>query len=337
MIRGFLMCIAIVFLLLMSPVAYGASVYFDTQTAAVGVGESLSVAVRLDTTLEECVNALDGIIEFDEGLQVVDTSVGSSIFSFWVEPPLYDNEKRTVTFAGGIPNGYCGRVAGDPTLTNNVVEIIFRATGSAIGDRKVYFSEQTTAYLNDGFGTAVPVTSNELTIDVRDEYTAGDDVWLNRVLEDDIPPKDFSITLAQNDTTFKGDYFIVFNTNDKQTGIDHYQVMEEPLNDLSVFGWGAATAPWVDAVSPYRLTDQSLNSIIRVKAIDKAGNEYIATLVPEEDLRSIDMNSAVLFGLLLLALTLLVIVIIILISSFLYRSRRTSPAVIENDIHENIQ
>ena len=29
-----------------------------------------------------------------------------------------NKENRTVTFAGGIPNGYCGRVNGDPKLTN---------------------------------------------------------------------------------------------------------------------------------------------------------------------------------------------------------------------------
>jgi hypothetical protein len=46
----------------------------------------------------------------------------------------------------------------------------------------------------------------------------------------------------------------------------------------------------VETGSPYVLIDQSLNSTIRVRAIDKAGNVRIATLVPDPALRSISQN-----------------------------------------------
>ena len=66
--------------------------------------------------------------------------------------------------------------------------------------------------------------------------------------------------------------------------------MEEPLEDFYTFQWGRADAPWVEAESPYVLKDQSLNSTIRVKAIDKAGNETIAVLVPDPALRSLSSD-----------------------------------------------
>jgi hypothetical protein len=60
---------------------------------------------------------------------------------------------------------------------------------------------------------------------------------------------------------FGGLYYIVFSTVDKQSGVDHYEVFEN----------GA----WEKVVSPYKLPDQSLKSEIKVKAIDKAGNERV--------------------------------------------------------------
>ncbi len=39
------------------------------------------------------------------------------------------------------------------------------------------------------------------------------------------------------------------------------------------------------------LEDQSLNSIIRVKAVDKAGNEQVSNLIPEESMRTISRTT----------------------------------------------
>lgn len=278
-----------------APTAEAATLYMDPSTASVGKGGSISVAVRIDTVQGECINAVDGVIAFDPGLQVSDISTGQSIFSLWIEQPTFNNDTRTITFAGGVPNGYCGRVDGDPQLTNTIAEIIFRAPSFTIGatassaSSNIYFTEESGVYLNDGLGTRVAPSFSGATISLREEFTSGaDDAWRNEVSEDTIPPSEFSITLTKDPSAFQGDYFIVFNTTDKQTGIDHYEVIEESLSDFNPFGWGAATAPWVRAVSPYVLKDQTLGSTIRVKAVDKAGNEYVATLVPDESLRALD-------------------------------------------------
>lgn len=291
-----------------------ASIYLDPSQKSIGKGESILLTVRLDTTIEECVNAIDGVIELDNGLQVVDVSTGNSIFNLWVEPPTIAADKRSVSFAGGIPNGYCGRVEGDPQLTNSLMEIAVQAPSFTIGDtgvvpeRVVRFSETTNAYLNDGFGTVAALAKGNSVITVGSNFVSDSNEWLDRVAADDIAPKQFSITLTSDESVYKGKYFIVFNTTDKQTGIDHYEVIEEPLHDFNFFGWGAADAPWTRASSPYVLSDQSLNSVIRVKAVDKAGNEYVASMVPDESIRGFSPAKAAtyffagLFSLILLTL-----------------------------------
>jgi hypothetical protein len=81
--------------------------------------------------------------------------------------------------------------------------------------------------------------------------------------------------------------------------------MEEPLSRLTSFTWGGANTPWIEDRSPYVLKDQKLNSIIRVKAIDKAGNEYIATYIPDEALRTTPLTVIVLLVLLGVSVLLL--------------------------------
>ncbi len=261
------------------------------------------VSVRLDPGQDECVNAVDGVITYTENIVPVDISRGNSIFSLWVEEPVINKENRTITFAGGIPNGYCGRIAGDPRLTNNVVDLLFQSPGLQIGSSEsgntvsVDFAPETNVYLNDGFGTIAPLQAfgTEVTL-TREAGSAIDNPWQETVNADTFPPEQFSITLERTPNAFSNKYFITFNTTDKQSGIDHYEVMEEPLEARNLFAWGAADAPWIIAKSPYILDDQSLNSTIRVRAIDKSGNEYIATYVPEESVRTVSDEQKILIA-----------------------------------------
>lgn len=314
-----------------APKAQAASLYIDPGVSSLGRGDSVTMSVRLDTdeTNQECVNAVDGVITYPDSLLPVDVSIGDSIFSMWVEQPKIDKENHKISFAGGIPNGYCGRIAGDPRLTNTIVKLIFRSPGFSIGapagssSAKVEFAPETTAYLNDGQGTKASLALYGATINLTDKPSAVlQDNWRQEVIDDNTPPEQFSIDLEKDGKTAGGKYFIVFNTTDKQTGIDQYQVMEEPVSRLKAFDWGRADAPWEIARSPYALKDQSLNSIIRVKAIDKAGNEYIATLIPKDEMRSISTRDIIIGGAILLVM--LLILSIIFGGILAYRKRKRS-------------
>jgi hypothetical protein len=277
-----------------------ATLYIDPGMVTLFRGDAVKMSVRLmpEQASGECVNAADVVITYPASIQPVDVSIGRSIFSVWVEDPVINKEERTITFAGGIPNGYCGRVQGDPGLTNIVADVVFRSPGLQIGSAAddstavVSFTDETNVYLNYGQGTKATLVTLPSTISL--EKNAGSaivDEWRENVADDDIPPESFSIQLERDPIAFGGKYYIIFSTTDKQTGVSHYEVMEEPVSEFGTFSWGATDAPWLRAQSPYILDDQSLNSTIRVRAYDKAGNEYVATLVPEESMRTVSKQA----------------------------------------------
>lgn len=269
-----------------------ALLYFDPGAADVYRGDTVTLDVRLDTDEGECVNTVDAVVHYDPAIRAVDISRGDSILNLWVEDPVIDEDSHTIRFAGGLPGGYCGRIPGDPSLTNIILSLVFRSPGLSIGGgdsptARVWLDESTQVLLHDGSGSNAHVRLQDAVITLKD--TPGSipsDSWNEEVTNDTELPADFTITLTRDDTAFSGKYFIIFNSVDKQSGIDHYEIMEEPFSEFGAFRWGRADAPWMRAESPYVLTDQTLNSTIRVKAIDKAGNERIAVLVPEEAFRS---------------------------------------------------
>ena len=91
--------------------------------------------------------------------------------------------------------------------------------------------------------------------------------WQEELEKDNIPPEPFEIEIHRTPEIFEGKYFITFFTFDKQTGLDYFEVKEGKRN-------------WEKAESPYLLEDQDLKSIIKVKAVDKAGNERLAEYIP---------------------------------------------------------
>jgi hypothetical protein len=283
--------------------ASAALLYFDPGEADVYRGDTVTVGLRIDTDEDECINTVDAVVHYDPSIRAVDVSRGSSILNLWVEEPKIDETNHTITFAGGLPGGYCGRIPGDPVLTNVIAEIVFRSPGLSIGggdnqSGRIWLGEESQVLLHDGYGTKASLRLQEAHINLLD--TAGgapSDTWTNEVQADTELPSDFDITLAKDDYAFSGKYFIAFNSIDKQSGIDHYEVMEEPFTEFYSFKWGRANAPWVKTQSPYVLVDQTLNSTIRVKVIDKAGNERITVFVPDVALRSMSRDSMIVWAL----------------------------------------
>ena len=163
----------------LAPNSYAATLYIDPASSTISRGDAITTAVRLmpDKDQGECINVVDAVINYSENIQPIDVSIGKSIFSIWVERPTIDKENRRITFAGGIPNGYCGRVDGDPMLTNILAEIIFRSPGMQVGatdsgnEASIDFGSETQALLNDGQGTPVSLTTFGCTITL--EKTAG--------------------------------------------------------------------------------------------------------------------------------------------------------------------
>ncbi len=285
-----------VYLLFGTTVVHGALLYFNPAEVNVYRGDTVTLDLRLDTDEGECINTVDAVIHYDPSVRAVDVSRGDSILNLWVESPVIDEVAHTITFAGGIPGGYCGRIPGDPSLTNVLLELVFRSPGFTIGagenpSARVWIDESSQVLLHDGLGSNANVRLQDSKIMLLAK--AGDtptDTWRDDVQGDTELPADFAITLTKDGAAFSGKYFVTFNSVDKQSGIDHYEIMEEPFSEFKAFKWGRADAPWITTESPYVLIDQTLNSTIRIKAIDKAGNERIATLVPDMAIRSMSKD-----------------------------------------------
>ncbi len=311
-----------------------ALLYFDPGEINLNRGDTVTVGLRIDTDEGECINAVDAVIKYDSAIRAVDVSRGDSILNIWLEDPKIDEENHTITLAGGLPGGYCGRIAGDPSLTNIIAELVFRSPGFSIGagdapTANIWVDETSQVLIHDGFGTPASLRTQGAIITLLG--TAGEtteDDWKNRVQTDTTKPSDFLISLFKDDFAFSGRYFISFNSHDKQSGIDHYEVMEEPFEDFYAFRWGRADAPWVTTESPYVLTDQTLNSTIRVKAIDKAGNETVAVLVPAEAMRTLTLGTIITW----VVVGTLVIVVCGLIVYMLWRRKQKLLALYEDNV-----
>jgi hypothetical protein len=189
--------------------------------------------------------------------------------------------------------------------------------------------------LNDGIGTKASLSTYGAKIELKG--SAGTEIqneWGKVVTDDSIPPELFSIELVKDASAFSGQYYIAFSTTDKQTGIDHFEVYEEPIADLQLFTWGEPDRVWTTVQSPYVLKDQLLRSVIRVKAIDKAGNERIATYAPDSSLIQINPIEIALYA----SLAVLIIIVFCLLGYLGFRfvrgRRKNKNETPINEIHD---
>lgn len=292
------------------PTAYthAALLYVDPGAQTYGVGDTFIAHVRVDNE-GECVNAASvEIIYPTKSLRAVDFSRGDSLFSLWTEEPVIDTDVGRVTFSGGIPGGYCGRVQGDPSLSNIIGKIVFTVIDAEEKKVDILFTDETKVYLHDGLGTVASLTKQGATLSLSTEPTLPANEWLTEVRDDTVPPDAFAIQIESTRGVFGGRYYAVFSTVDKQSGLSHYEIFER----------GA----WIQTRSPHKLYDQSLSDI-QIRAVDKAGNirvgEYTQGSAPPRVGFEWDLASV------LIALIILIVVGVTLV--FFERRKYTTPSI----------
>lgn len=289
--------------------AHAALVYIDPAEGTYGPGDTFIANVRLST--EECVNAVHIELEYPkEVLRAVDFSKGSSILTLWVEEPRID-ERGSVSFSGGIPGGYCGRITGDPVVSNILGKIVFTVLSSTTPEAIVHISSASSAYRSDGQGTEESLTAADARIAIAPEATQASDPWLSSVESDTVPPEAFEVEVQSTRGVFDGNYYLVFATVDKQSGLDHYELFENGV--------------WRPVTSPHKLRDQSLQENVQVKAIDKAGNERIGAYNPSEA----PERQAAPYGRTLLVIVVIVFIVGAVIELYRLRSRAKDVPVVD--------
>ncbi len=233
------------------------SLYFKPPIDLIGVGDEFKVDLNLDTE-GVTVNTIAGDILFsDSSLSLLRVETANSIVTSWIDTPVISG--NSVTFSGIMPGGYESVI--DPStnahLPAQIMTLVFAAKSE--GSATLSFSD-SHIYLNDSLGTETNLSSLPFTLTILPRGS-GNKVAFN----DTTPPEHFTPIVSTSPDIYDGAYTLFFSTVDKGSGIDHYEVREGE-ND------------WVRADSPYKLTDQSLRSDIRVKATDLAGN-YVIEIV----------------------------------------------------------
>lgn len=248
-------------LFLFATPVFAAEIFFGVQSQKIGLGKLFEIGVFINTE-NEPVNTVAGKIKFSsEFLELKEIREGNSIINFWIEKP--EINEGEVVFSGITPGGYIGQ-------NGYLFSLIFET--KKIGENIITTAEEQI-FLNDGQGSKASIKQAPLFLQIEENVPASE----FSLPSDSEKPEPFEITVAQDSEIFGGKYFLVFAAQDKNSGIDHYEVQES--NNKQTKG-----GKWIAAESPYVLRDQKLRSYIFVKAIDRAGNERISELEPAKPL-----------------------------------------------------
>ena len=231
--------------------------------ATVGISEDRGVPLHSEQTISlildtegEKINAIEGDILVFGDADIVDIRDGASFVSLWTEKLSFKD--NSAHFSGIIPGGFNG--------TGEVLSLVLR--GAAEGNVSASLSN-VSVFLDDGMGTEEVITTQRVTLPVSASIQG-------ETLLDTIPPEPFSVGLIN---VANGDgapvYALVFATDDKQTGIDRYEVQEIPQ------GGEMIETGWHEETSPYTLLDQSQKSTYSVRAYDNVGNMRESVYKPE--------------------------------------------------------
>lgn len=348
--------VILVILLVWPTVTMAAVLYLEPETGVYGPGDSLGVAIKLDVDTG-CINTIESTISFpSEVMLLVEFVTGESFLSLWIDKPESNtitqvNQIGEIYFAGGIPGGYCGRIPGDPGESNIVGRMIFKIPGLVVSDQKpeyldIKIQDNSRVLLNDGLGTEDNLKLRHSRFRFAPKAVVPEQDWEAYIQSDDISPEPFIVELHQDPNVFNGSYYIIFSTVDKQTGVDHYEVLEIRVDEQigaapevtwwkKLLGKERPVPDWQSAKMPYLLKDQTLTSVIKVKAIDKAGNERLVEYIPSLDLQT-EAPTTITRELLLVIIgggSGIILILIIII--FLIYKRRSKQQTHEDTEEEN--
>ncbi|MEI8361283.1 MAG: hypothetical protein WCG01_04090 [bacterium] len=308
-----------------------ATLSLDSSASEYGLGDQIGVDIRLNLDQdEECINTGEIGVTFDNTiLEALDFSTGESIFSLWIDRPASEafaniNAEQVVKFSGGVPGGYCGKVPGDQGVSNSLGRIIFKVIGTdqqlaKLPVTRLAFDNSSKILQNNGLGSEAKLKLTDLSLVIKPKLVKQNTDWDQVKTTDYLAPEEFTIELLKDPALYNGQYYLMFNTVDKQSGLDHYEVSEQRVITsvyqkiydglLSVLpGREQKNANWQVVTPPYVLKDQKLNSTIRVKAVDKAGNQYVVERAPQAWFsRQEIIVSIVVFVVLLFIIALLVL------------------------------
>jgi len=255
---------------------HAAELYLESSQPEYAPNETFSVDIRLNVIPPEDINAVEVYLSFPKDiLEAVDFSTANSILTF-IKNPVINQQNGLINFSGIVPGGYTGRLIGDPGKSNLLGKAIFKVEKQEKETALINFLANSQVLLNDGKGTKANLTFVPLEIQISKQEVVFNPLneWEKAKEEDKIPPEEFKPEIVKIDDK----YFLVFNSQDKQSGIDRYEI--QTLKE-TLLGQLVPVTNFEKGESPYPLDESDLTKTIKVKAIDKAGNKRIVTLNPQ--------------------------------------------------------
>ncbi|MEK7176444.1 MAG: cohesin domain-containing protein [Patescibacteria group bacterium] len=251
--------------LILPQIVFAAQISFDAKTTQTQVGKNFEVILFVNTE-QENLNAFEGKVTFPNALlDLKEIRDGNTIVNFWIEKPKAQD--NAIIFSGVTPGGFNGK-------SGLIFSVIFEAKQEGVAKFEV---KDARILRNDGIGSMVVLSMMPLEVVISKE--ARIEIPAIQKIEDREQPELFVPEIARDESISDGEWFIAFITQDKVSGIDHYEIKESRQKILTFF------SRWRAAESPHVLKDQELRSYIFVKAVDKAGNERIVKLSPQNSLR----------------------------------------------------
>lgn len=259
--------------------ANGATLNIERSSSDLSVGDVVVARVVLDTEGQD-INSIDGEISINTnvGFVIKAISVAGSDFTLWPRSPSISESGKIISYTGGIPKGIkSSRV--------NVFSVVLEVEKKG----EINIAPQNTfVFLNDGKGTKLETQNKNITIvSSANLSTENINEWDDIVLSDKTSPASFEIIEGKDDSLFSNKTFITFNTTDKESGIDYFEVTEGEIGP-------------VRSSSPYVLQNQDTDEKIIVTAFDRAGNKTVS--VYEIGKKSYTYTMLVVFALVVLVL-----------------------------------
>ncbi len=238
--------------------AKAAEMFFVSSNQKPAVGDLFKADFFIKTD-EDNINAMAGKVIFPGDLvELKEIRDGNSIVNLWIDRPMLKD--GGVSFSGITPGGYKG-------ANGLLFSLIFRVLKP--GSINIQVAEGQ-ALLNDGKGTEAKLSAPIFTLQTGAK-SSGEQA--NFDITDKTPPESFVPQIGRDKNIENNKWFVAFVTQDKESGIDHYEVQENKKNN--------SDGNWQTSVSPHVLQDQSLRSYVYIKAVDKAGNATMAVVNPK--------------------------------------------------------
>jgi uncharacterized integral membrane protein len=275
-----LIIISILFVLFDFINTQAAELYLKSSQDRYFPNEIFKAEIRLNVSPGENVTALEAKIKYNfQDLTAVEFLTANSILTF-VDQANIDVNNGIISFSGIIPGGYTGRLPGDPGESNLLGTIALQVLKTNNPETKIEVSNASRILLDDGQELKTNLVFQSLDININPQevvFNPLNELESSKEL-DKIPPEEFTPEIIQ----INNEYFVAFNTQDKQSGVDHYS-----LNILERNFWGRSKIikQVENITSPYPVSQEEIKKPMQIIAFDKAGNERKATLRPLAELK----------------------------------------------------